>query len=353
MNARGNKKPSKEWRDMSKKEKHDVLAVLITVSLFALFWISNGFLSSLGMLLFLWSAYFLGRTIFSKSKRKKSIITAGALFIMYVLIMPTPTESDTQLSNAQAIDESQQQQIDAEKTAETKEAERLAEEKKLADNKDREQKEKSAQQATLSGDLYRVTSITDGDTIKVNINGSVETIRFIGMDTPETKDPRKPVQCFGREASSRMQHYAQSKKVRLESDASQGDRDRYGRLLRYVYAEDGKNIAYEMIRGGYAHEYTYNLPYKYQAQFKNAQRYARENDKGLWAPTTCNGETNQQHARKPQPKPKPAPKPVVPPSSVYYKNCTAARAAGAAPVYRGQPGYGSHLDRDNDGIGCE
>lgn len=140
-----------------------------------------------------------------------------------------------------------------------------------------------------NGPLYRVVSVVDGDTIKVSIDGKRETIRFIGMDTPETKDPRKPVQCYGPEAYSRMQHYAQSKMVRLESDSSQGDRDKYSRLLRYVYTEDGQNIAYLLIREGYAREYTYSKPYNYQKQFREAQNQAKQAGLGLWSASTCSG----------------------------------------------------------------
>ena len=117
-----------------------------------------------------------------------------------------------------------------------------------------------------------------------------------------------------------------------------------------------------MIKEGYAHEYTYNKAYKYQSQFKQALQHAKDNKLGLWAENTCNGVTNQEHAA-PAPTPVPSatprttpqqtPSPSQPPTSVYYKNCSEARAAGAAPVYAGQPGYGTHLDRDRDGIGCE
>lgn len=139
------------------------------------------------------------------------------------------------------------------------------------------------------GALYNVASVVDGDTIKVNIDGRVETIRFIGMDTPEVKDPRKPVQCFGREASARMQALVAGKAVRLEADPSQGERDKYNRLLRYVYSADGTNLAYQMIRQGYAHEYTYYTPYRYQTQFRSAQSFAQSNNLGLWSASTCNG----------------------------------------------------------------
>ena len=152
---------------------------------------------------------------------------------------------------------------------------------------------------------YKVLRVVDGDTIHISYNGKDEKVRFIGLDTPETKDPRKPIQCFGREATAKMTEFAENKNVRLEFDKTQGERDKYGRLLAFVYSEDNKNLAYEMIRQGYGNEYTYNSnPYKYQNEFKEAARKAREENKGLWAGNTCAGD-----ATKPVDSPAPAPQP--------------------------------------------
>lgn len=136
---------------------------------------------------------------------------------------------------------------------------------------------------------YAVTSITDGDTIKVNINGTIETLRIIGLDTPETVDPRKPVQCFGEEATNKAKELLSGKMVTLESDPTQTDRDIYGRLLRYVFLQDGTDFGKYMIASGYAYEYTYKTPYKYQSAYKSAQANAKANNLGLWSPNTCNG----------------------------------------------------------------
>ena len=138
---------------------------------------------------------------------------------------------------------------------------------------------------------YSVVSVVDGDTIKINMSGTTETLRLIGMDTPETVDPRKPVQCFGKEASNKAKELLSGQKVRIEKDSTQGDRDKYGRLLAYVWREDDLFYNEYMVKQGYAHEYTYDLPYKYQTQFKAGQTYARENQLGLWSPNTCNGNT--------------------------------------------------------------
>ena len=92
--------------------------------------------------------------------------------------------------------------------------------------------------------LWLVTKVVDGDTIEVQFEGVKETIRFIGIDTPETKDPRKPVQCFGQEASNKMKELVENKQVILESDPSQGELDKYGRLLRFLFLPDGTNVSW-------------------------------------------------------------------------------------------------------------
>ncbi|KKR06269.1 MAG: Micrococcal nuclease [candidate division WS6 bacterium GW2011_GWF2_39_15] len=144
---------------------------------------------------------------------------------------------------------------------------------------------KSAQDFSIDENkFYEVTKVVDGDTIKVSELG---TLRMIGIDTPEIVDPRKPVECFGREASDKAKDLLLGKKVRLEVDNSQERIDRYDRLLVYVYTKDGLFFNQEMIRQGYAHEYTYSVPYKYQIDFRNAQRDAQENNRGLWG-AKCN-----------------------------------------------------------------
>ena len=139
--------------------------------------------------------------------------------------------------------------------------------------------------------LVDVVSVVDGDTIKVLIEGKEITLRLIGIDTPETVDPRKPVQCFGLEASKKAKELLTGRKVRIEKDPTQGELDKYGRLLAYVYRDDGLFYNEYMIKQGYAHEYTYNIPYKYQTEFKADQKYAQDNKLGLWSPDMCNGNT--------------------------------------------------------------
>lgn len=142
------------------------------------------------------------------------------------------------------------------------------------------------QTISKEGNLLVVSRVVDGDTIVVTTPGSTEKVRLIGVDTPETVDPRKPVQCFGKEASDFTKSLLTNKSVRLERDPTQDDRDKYGRLLRYVYLDD--TLVNELIISrGYGHEYTYRIPYLHQAEFKKAEYLAREAKQGLWADGVC------------------------------------------------------------------
>lgn len=136
---------------------------------------------------------------------------------------------------------------------------------------------------------YRVLKVVDGDTLDVEINGASQRLRLIGIDTPETVDPRKSIQCFGKEASNKAKELLENNFVTLESDETQGEKDKYGRLLRYIFLPDGTNFNLFMIEEGYAHEYTYSTRYKYQDEFRQAEVNARNNNKGLWSPSTCSG----------------------------------------------------------------
>lgn len=135
---------------------------------------------------------------------------------------------------------------------------------------------------------FKVIKVVDGDTIDVYDNGSTIRVRLIGVNTPETVHPEKAVECFGKEASTYTTKKLLGKNVQLETDSSQDKYDTYSRLLAYVYV-DGDNFNYSLIYDGYAYEYTYNTPYKYQAEFKAAQRDADANNRGLWNPSACNG----------------------------------------------------------------
>lgn len=151
-------------------------------------------------------------------------------------------------------------------------------------------------QNTISANTLqsKIVKVIDGDTAQIEINGQIKTVRYIGMDTPEIVDPRKTVQCFGREASTKAHELLDNQVVQLEFDKSVGEQDKYGRLLAYIILPDGKLYNKQMIAEGYAKEYTYqDQTYKYQADFKSAQKDAESASLGLWNISTCAGDTTQ------------------------------------------------------------
>jgi len=130
---------------------------------------------------------------------------------------------------------------------------------------------------TYATDFRTVKRVVDGDTIVLE-NG--ERVRLIGVDTPESVHPNKPVEYFAKEASAFTKNMVEGKKVKLEYDWQR--KDRYGRTLAYVYLEDGTHLNAEIIKQGYGFAYT-KYPFKYLEEFRKYERKAREEGKGLWA----------------------------------------------------------------------
>ncbi len=130
---------------------------------------------------------------------------------------------------------------------------------------------------------YAVIRVIDGDTIEVMDNAGAELkVRLIGIDTPELAQAGKAAECFADEAKSQITLLLYGQIVELRSDPTQADRDRYDRLLRYVISKDGSNVNLEMIREGFAYEFTYDEPYLYQTEFKLAAQSAQALNLGLW-----------------------------------------------------------------------
>lgn len=131
---------------------------------------------------------------------------------------------------------------------------------------------------------FLVSKVIDGDTIEVKIDGSVAKIRLIGIDTPETVDPRRAIGCYGKKASDETKRLLQGKEVTLTKDISEVDK--YNRLLRYVFLPlaDGENLFVNdyLIRQGFAKASTYPPDVKYSERFMQAEKEARENLRGLW-----------------------------------------------------------------------
>lgn len=135
-----------------------------------------------------------------------------------------------------------------------------------------------------------VLKVVDGDTLEVKLDGEEKTfkIRLLGIDSPETVDPRRPVECFGKEASAKMHEMADGKRVMLKADPLADERDKYDRLLRNMYLEDGSDVNAFMVSEGYANAYlSFPLDPKRKAELKKLENDAKIAQRGLWNPQTC------------------------------------------------------------------
>lgn len=197
------------------------------------------------------------------------------------------------------------------------------------------------------GETMIVSKVIDGDTIVINKSGREETVRMIGVDTPETVHPSKPVQCFGAEASARTKSWLAGRSVTLDPDPSQGERDKYGRLLAYVWREDGLFVNQALISEGFAFEYTYNLPYRYQTEFQAAETLAREGKKGLWADDACAESFKAGGGASSFVSPNPNDKDCSD-FATQTEAQTYFEAGGGSPTYNFD-----RLDSDHDGVACE
>lgn len=212
----------------------------------------------------------------------------------------------------------------------------------------------------LTGTVARVV---DGDTVHVRVRGFDTVVRLIGVDTPETRHPARPVECWGPEATAHAERLLPvGTAVRLESDPSQDVRDRYDRLLAYIYTgrrAGAASVNRALVAAGAGRAYVYGgVPFRYAQAFTRAEAAARAAGRGLWGPP-CHGRTTTAAATT---APAPAPAPAAP------------GEAGCDPNYRGPcvPPYppdvdcadigrpvtvvGSdphNLDADGNGRGCE
>lgn len=129
----------------------------------------------------------------------------------------------------------------------------------------------------------RVSRVVDGDTVEAQVDGRRERVRYVGINTPESADPNRPVECYGKEAAARNRELVEGRTVWLERDTS--DTDQYGRLLRYVWLDGpgGAILVNEaLVRDGYAYARTYRPDTARQAQLDAAQEAARRERRGLW-----------------------------------------------------------------------
>lgn len=193
----------------------------------------------------------------------------------------------------------------------------------------------------------RVVEVVDGDTIKVDINGQIYPLRYIGIDCPESKDPNKPVEQFSQEATNKNIELVMGKDVLLIKDVS--DVDRFDRLLRYVLVGD-QFINYELVKQGYAYASTYPPDVACSVYFADTQNYASTNLLGLWlqpteAPTSIAPVATQQQTGNCDPSYPdvciPSPPPDLDCGDITFRG------------FKVLPPDPHNFDGNKDGVGCE
>lgn len=130
--------------------------------------------------------------------------------------------------------------------------------------------------------LYKVVEIIDGDTIAVEMNNKNETVRLLGIDSPETENPYKPVECFGDKSTQKAKELLEEQEIYLIPDPLSSDRGIYDRLLRYIFLQDGTLVNAVLIKEGYAFNYIYE-PFQFMKYFDYLEKQAKEDRLGLWS----------------------------------------------------------------------
>lgn len=223
---------------------------------------------------------------------------------------------------------------------------------------------KAPAKADWNDGKYQVVEVVDGDTVKVRMGKKIESVRIVGIDTPEKYPTRTGyAECYGDEASAFAVTAFSGKTVRLVRDASQDARDSYGRILANVFLPSGSLYAEKAVVSGNAFRYVYGgKPSFYDSRILKAETSAKKGGLGVWS--KCDGK------RKPVSKPaapsskpvvapvKKSPVPVITPSaplfscSVYKNVCADMSSCSEAMFYLNSCGLGK-LDRDKDGVPCE
>jgi len=207
-----------------------------------------------------------------------------------------------------------------------------------------------------------LSRIVDGDTIKVYYKGKEETVRYLLIDTPESKKPGECVQPFAKDASNRNDQLVHSGKLSLEFEKS--ERDKYGRLLAYVFV-DGKSVQETLLKEGYARvAYVYEPPYKYLNQYEQAEKAAKADEAHVWSKkglvtnrgfngcASGSASNNSSQQTKQQPVKTSTQQPTTQ-RKAYFQNCTELRKKYPNGVPSTHPAYQRKMDRDHDNYACE
>jgi micrococcal nuclease len=361
---------------------------------------------AIGLIAFLVSGFFLLKGLFDIFRRKnfkKSFLIALGSFVVFVAAVIMDPSTSTEVANddklQNEVKEDKEQKKTDEKTDEKESTDKESDKKETTKEVTKKESQQAAEEKeneavapkmTNRGVEAKVTRVVDGDTIEVLMNGKIEDIRMLLLDTPETKHPSKLVEPFGPEASEFAKKMLEGKVVGIEMGLE--ERDHYGRVLAYVWI--GNKTYQEMVleQGLGVTAYLYN-DLRMLEQFHKAQNIAREKKIGVWSipgyahvdhdhgyhyeetKTTASKPASTQPVSKPasqpvskpttQPAAKPAPKPATQPSAQPasqpapaqpaqpFANCTELRKVYPNGVDSTHAAYQKKMDRDGDNFACE
>ncbi|WP_017380475.1 thermonuclease family protein [Paenisporosarcina sp. TG-14] len=364
-------------------------------------------LFTIGIGIAMWAVYEwkINKKLHAQSRKPAAILSIGMVMALTgcIMIVNEPIIEDTTTESDVAEVATEEKDTDKEKVAkqtEKEETERLAEEEKekekvesiakeeelakakeeeLAKAKEEElanakkeelvkakeeelakAKEQEALKTSSTTDLIPVTLVrtVDGDTAVVNYEGKNLSVRYLLIDTPETKHPQMGIQPFGPEASNRNKELINSGKLAIEFDI--GERtDRYDRLLAYVYV-DGVSVQETLVREGFARvAYIFPPSTRHLDVYKAAEKEAKDAGRGIWSiedyATEDGFVSDEAVAEKPK-EVQETPKVSTPPAKQeqeFFQNCTELRKVYPNGVASDHPAYQPKMDRDKDNFACE
>ncbi|MFP3667784.1 thermonuclease family protein [Priestia sp. SIMBA_032] len=352
------------------------------------------FFGIIGFLLFIMFLVKGFISVFRKKNFKKDFMIALASFVLFAVMATIDGSNDPKQvtkEKEQVATEDVKDDSKAEKKESPKEEEKQADKEKeqqaikeddskeVTTNETKEESKDTVKKvvkldekespASSHGEQATVTRVVDGDTIHVSLNGKDETVRMLLLDTPETVAPNKPVEPFGKDASNFAKQTLSGKTVGIQVGSE--ERDKYGRLLAYVWVGDKTYQEMVLEKGLGRTAYLYNDTSMLD-QFHKAQDVAKDQGIGVWSiPGYAHVDHNhgyhyqeekkeepvQTPVQKPIPKPDPVPQPKSEteptPSTEFFQNCTDMRTVYPNGVPSSHPAYQAKMDRDKDNFACE
>lgn len=308
----------------------------------------------------------------TKRKTRKAVLKGYLSMVAAFLVLTGVAAEEEPATTVQKHSPPENEQVQKnEQPTQNEKAKKDQPNKPSSDEKSKQSKQE--QKAGTNGQVPVTLSRTvDGDTIKVVYHGKEETVRYLLVDTPESKKPNSCVQPFAEKASERNEQLVSSGKLTLEFEKS--ERDKYGRLLAYVFV-DGKSVQETLLREGYARvAYIYEPPYKYLNDYEQAEQSAEDRKLNIWskkgyvtdrgfngcASNSSSGSTTKK-ASAASASAEPARRTVSSKAAATstegntedFQNCTELRKQYPNGVPASHPAYQSKMDRDHDNYACE